>query len=149
MRTCRSCYRCWVQKYSGWENSEKRRGKSYTCSTGQVVKRDGRSLIVIGKVDVDPRKKACDRYRSRRNMCRKARYRSVTGKIKRAFQVHVRFPLGGLRKPVPLEWVDGYDHIRDRIKPNSEPKCPHCGEMPYSTKRCVFCGQRFTPEGEE
>ncbi len=23
------------------------------------------------------------------------------------------------------------------------PYCPSCGEMPYSTERCVFCGQKF------
>ena len=26
------------------------------------------------------------------------------------------------------------------------PYCPSCGEMPYSTERCIFCGQKFIPD---
>lgn len=55
-------------------------------------------------------------------------------------------PLGGLRKPAPLNWVDSFNVMTDKIIKNGEPKCPHCGEMPYSIKQCVFCGQRFIQE---
>lgn len=62
----------------------------------------------------------------------------------------IRVPLGRLRKPVPLKWTNYFDGMTDRIIPNGEPVCPHCREMPYSYKQCVFCGQRFTPaESEE
>ncbi len=61
---------------------------------------------------------------------------------------HVRVPLGGLRKPVPLLFKDGYDVTKDTIIPNSEPICPHCGEYPYDDEQCVFCGQRFAPESD-
>ena len=48
-------------------------------------------------------------------------------------------PFGRLRKPRPLIW--------DKFWEGSDyPICPHCGEMPYSTKACYFCGQRFTKE---
>lgn len=69
-------------------------------------------------------------------------------KLRRWFCVHIRCPIGGLRKPVPLEWVDSFDGMTDKIIPNSEPRCPHCGEMPYSTEQCVFCGQRFVQDGQ-
>lgn len=63
-----------------------------------------------------------------------------TYSIKRWFEAHIRVPLGGLRKPVPLGWQDGYG--------GKEPVCPHCGEMPYSYEQCVFCGQRFKTREE-
>lgn len=39
------------------------------------------------------------------------------------------------REPIKLPIVhDGYGRI---------PECPICGEMPYSTEQCHWCGQRF------
>lgn len=67
-------------------------------------------------------------------------------RLKRWFDEHIRCHIGSLRKPVPLEWKDSYDSIRDIIIKNGEPVCPHCGEMPYSYKQCVFCGQRFVQD---
>ena len=57
----------------------------------------------------------------------------------------LRVPIGGLRKPVPIEWQDHYNFRTDRIDKDSWPKCPRCKEMPYSMTQCVFCGQRFLP----
>lgn len=34
---------------------------------------------------------------------------------------------------------DGYGMI---------PECPICGEMPYSTEQCYWCGQRFVQDEE-
>lgn len=43
----------------------------------------------------------------------------------------------GLNEPVVLEWESS-------VYGDAEyPVCPSCGEMPYSTKRCFFCGQKF------
>jgi hypothetical protein len=56
---------------------------------------------------------------------------------------YIYVPIGGLRKPVQLKWKDTFDGIADRMIPNGEPECPHCGNMPYSLSQCVFCGQRF------
>lgn len=28
------------------------------------------------------------------------------------------------------------------------PKCPVCGEMPYSTEQCHWCGQKFVQDEE-
>ena len=55
-------------------------------------------------------------------------------------------PKGRKRPPMDLEWDGDYDYVEDKIIPNSMPICPYCGEMPYSTEECVFCGQRFTEE---
>ena len=66
--------------------------------------------------------------------------------LKRLFCKYVRCPIGGLRKPVPLSWKDSYDGCRDVIIKDSDPVCPHCGEMPYSYEQCVFCGQRFVQD---
>lgn len=69
--------------------------------------------------------------------------------VTRLWEEHIRAPLGSLRKPVPLKWADSYDVATDSIIDGGEPRCPYCGEMPYNTKRCMFCGQRFTDERAE
>ena len=44
------------------------------------------------------------------------------------------------REPIKLPIVnDGYGMI---------PECPICGEMPYSTEQCHWCGQRFIQDEE-
>ena len=44
------------------------------------------------------------------------------------------------KPPVKLPIVfDGYGMI---------PECPNCGEMPYSTEQCYFCGIRFKQTDE-
>lgn len=46
----------------------------------------------------------------------------------------------GKNPPVKLPIVfDGYGNI---------PECPSCGEMPYSTEQCIFCGQKFIQDEE-
>lgn len=41
----------------------------------------------------------------------------------------------GRKDPVKIGWEESYGGIW--------PVCPSCGEMPYSTDRCTFCGQKF------
>lgn len=55
---------------------------------------------------------------------------------------NIRMKIGALRRPVAMEWEDGLDCC-GQYEPKSVPKCPHCGEMPYSYTQCQFCGQRF------
>lgn len=44
------------------------------------------------------------------------------------------------KPPIKLEFeFDGYGTI---------PKCPACGEMPYSTEQCYWCGQRYIQDLE-
>ena len=42
----------------------------------------------------------------------------------------------GKAEPVHIRWVVDCDGSKI-------PECPSCGEMPYSVKRCTFCGQKF------
>ena len=44
----------------------------------------------------------------------------------------------GRAVPLPLKWEP--DPMGNGM---GWPACPACGEMPYSTERCIFCGQRF------
>lgn len=44
----------------------------------------------------------------------------------------------GKAPPLPLEWEPDFEG-----RGMGWPICPACGEMPYSTERCVFCGQQF------
>lgn len=41
----------------------------------------------------------------------------------------------GKKPPIKIGWESEYGSVF--------PQCPACGEMPYSTERCTFCGQRF------
>jgi len=45
----------------------------------------------------------------------------------------------GKEPPKVLIWQKTYGGVL-------EPVCPSCGEMPYSTERCVFCGQKLINE---
>lgn len=49
----------------------------------------------------------------------------------------------GRKPPVKLLWKDTINYFSGEFIPNGEPECPSCGEMPYSTERCIFCGQKF------
>lgn len=42
----------------------------------------------------------------------------------------------GRKSPIKIAWEKDYDG-------GTYPVCPACREMPYSTERCIFCGQRF------
>ena len=52
----------------------------------------------------------------------------------------------GKKPPVKLRWIPSYDSTVDKIIPEGEPQGPACGQMPYSTERCIFCGQKFLKE---
>ena len=67
-------------------------------------------------------------------------------RIRELYRKHIRVPIGGMRRPVQLQWTASFDGMTDRIIPNGEPVCPHCKEMPYSYEQCVFCGQKFLPD---
>lgn len=47
----------------------------------------------------------------------------------------------GKAPPLPLKWEPD---ITGRGM--GWPICPACGEMPYSTDQCLFCGQRFVED---
>lgn len=47
--------------------------------------------------------------------------------------------VNGKEPPQTLDWME-------QIDGGYIPVCPACGEVPYSTERCVFCGQRFVQD---
>lgn len=75
-------------------------------------------------------------------------WRFISYHAARLWMERVRIPIGGLRKPVYVRWVDAIGPLGEII-PHGEPECPYCGEMPYSLRQCCFCGQRFIYEGGE
>lgn len=87
-------------------------------------------------IDITPEHKACvdywDRKEHERIEC-----------LKNQDQENRRDELWAIyaeKEPIALPIVnDGYGYI---------PKCPICGEMPYSTEQCHWCGQRFIQDEE-
>lgn len=51
------------------------------------------------------------------------------------------------KPPVKIGWGTSYDHRTDSCVPIIE--CPTCGEMPYSTEQCHWCGTRFIQNDEQ
>lgn len=108
------------------------------------------ALLTKDRIQVTAQSKACRRWKHRAVWnAETIWYRYIAATVKEWWRVHIRVPLGGLRKPLPLKWVPSYNWQTDTYEPAGEPECPHCGEMPYSTERCVFCGQRFAQEDTE
>lgn len=136
---CGSCFRC----VEDWKDAKAKGLKGqYRKFLYSVKPRQGvkvRCTDVCVKREITPNSKACKNWEHRVLWNAKLWFEDFMSVAKR----RIRVPLGRLRKPVPLLWVDTYNGMEDKIIHNGAPECPHCGEMPYSTKRCVFCGQRF------
>jgi len=60
------------------------------------------------------------------------------------FNILVRVPVGGLRKPRLLEWEKSYYIYGGRPQIKQHPICPHCKETPHSFSQCINCGQKFS-----
>lgn len=140
-KQCKSCFRCTeVGNYSGgwWDISKKpRKGKRVSCCSAC-------SPDIRG----DMNHKACEWYEPRWYWNAGQKWRRFSYVAGRIWIENVRMKIGALRKPVALEWVDGLT-VTGELNPKSDPKCPHCGEMPYSLKQCQFCGQRFVEVDNE
>ena len=149
MRKCGNCFRC----IENWRDAtEKGMSPIYYGTFGEYSQKPRAGVRTrCSKSDFyeskDPNSKACEYYspRWRWNFNQWFRWRFIRG-ITDWFIQNARVPLGGLRKPIPLKWVDSFDGMADRIIPGGEPECPRCGEMPHSYEQCVFCGQRFLPD---
>lgn len=88
------------------------------------------------KKDISPEDKACVHYWDRaEEMARKRQHEEdIENRRQELWAIYSDKP------PVKLPIVhDGYGRI---------PKCPICGEMPYSTEQCHWCGQRFIQDEE-
>lgn len=143
---CGSCFRC----VEDWKDVKAKGLKEQlTMPLYSMKPRRGIKVHctdVSKKCDITPNSKACKDFEHRAVWNAKLRMEGIRSKARRAFDVCFRVPIGRLRKPAYLIWADEYDGMTDRIISNAVPKCPHCGEMAYNTKRCMFCGQRFVQD---
>lgn len=141
---CGSCFRCtedWRDAKAKGLKPQCKPTPLYSMKPRRGVKVKCTSVSMGSEITLDS--KACEHWEHRAVWNAKLRMEGIKSRARRIFDVCIRVPIGGLRKPVRLMWQDTYDGATDRIIRNAVPECPRCGEMPYNTKRCVFCGQRF------
>ena len=140
VKRCGSCFRCQeADKYHGgwWNISVKPpKGVKVHCCSACSPECTGMDM------------RACEWWEPRWYWNMHQRWSRTRYHLGRVWIENVRMRIGALRKPVPLIWVDGLNAAGE-IAPLSDPKCPHCGEMPYSTTQCQFCGQRFINATED
>lgn len=87
-------------------------------------------------IDISPEDKACKEWWDKANHERIERINNERQE-KRREELWVIY---ANKPPVKLPIAfDGYGMI---------PECPVCGEMPYSTEQCHWCGQRFIQDDE-
>lgn len=82
-------------------------------------------------IDIHPEDKACVHWWSKveHERIEKANEEAQENRRKELWSIYAE------KEPIKLPIVnDGYGMI---------PECPVCGEMPYSTEQCHWCGQRF------
>ena len=118
-KTCGACVRCEPR-----DDHAKGRGKT-----------DGWHCCMRDwDIDISPDHKACVSYWDKEEELRVERLKSQDqeNRRKELWAIYAKKP------PVKLPIVnDGYGRI---------PMCPVCGEMPYSTSQCHWCGQRFVQD---
>ena len=152
MKTCGTCFRfC-----EDWKDAEAKGMQKvcyHTYGEYHIKPRKGIKVHCIGvgcpeDDEASARHPACNyhlyRWRWNLRVWWRDRFKE---KVDHLWRKYVRIPIGRRRKPVALAWKDYFDGIRDKIIPNGEPECPHCGNMPYSTEQCEICGQRFVKGG--
>ena len=87
-------------------------------------------------IDITPEHKACVAYwdREEHERVERLKVQDTEKRRKELWAIYAE------KEPIKLPIVfDGYGRI---------PKCPVCGEMPYDTEQCHWCGQRFTQDEE-
>lgn len=147
MKKCSNCYRC----EEDWRDA-KAKGYSvissgflnYSKKPRKGIKRRGIGMSCPD--EITDSMSACEYHETRLKHNLKLWMKTTKQTCQGWWRVFVLVPLGGLRKPLPIKWVDQFDGCKNQIIPEGQPECPRCGEMPYSNEQCVFCGQRFSPE---
>ena len=88
-------------------------------------------------IDMHPDDKACVHYwdKAEEDEIKRLHEEDIENRRKELWAIYEK------RDPVKLPIV--IDEFGGRI-----PECPICGEMPYSTEQCHFCGQRFIQDKE-
>ncbi len=118
-KKCGGCVRCELRKHPY-------KGKSggYHC------------CIQSYDTDIFPMDKACVHYWDKENH---ERIKQLQAEAEENRRKELWAAYSG-REPVKLPIInDGYGMI---------PECPVCGEMPYSTEQCHWCGQKFIQDDD-
>ena len=118
-KKCGGCVRCELR-----DNRSKEKNSGHHCTMQDY------------DIDILPEDKACVRYwdRAYHEECERLHEQDIENRRKELWNIYAN------REPIKLPIVhDGYGFI---------PKCPICGEMPYSTEQCHWCGQRFAQDNE-
>ncbi len=115
-KKCGGCVRCAKRDHS-YKN---KKAEGYHC------------MKLAYDIDITPDDKACVDYwdAEEEKRIEKLHEEDVEKRRKELWEIY------GNRAPVKLPIVT--DEFGGKI-----PQCPICGEMPYSTEQCNFCGQRF------
>lgn len=87
--------------------------------------------------DINPDDKACVSYwdRAEEEEIKRLEKEDTENRRKELWAIYAK------REPIKLPIV--IDEFGGKI-----PQCPVCGEMPYSTEQCHWCGQRFIQDEE-
>lgn len=119
------------------ELSGKKCGGCVRCETKEQVGGSGWYCTMQAyDKDIDPSDAACMEYWSKteQRVLNCLRDQDTEKRRKELWAIYSN------RKPIKLPIVnDGYGFI---------PQCPVCGEMPYSSEQCHWCGQRFLQNNE-
>ena len=118
-KKCGGCVRCELR-----DNRSKEKNSGYHCTMQDY------------DIDILPEDKACVLYwdRAYHEECERLHEQDIENRRKELWNIYAN------RDPIKLPIVhDGYGFI---------PECPICGEMPYSTEQCHWCGQRFVQDKE-
>ena len=88
------------------------------------------------ETDISPGDKACVYYwdRAKHDEIERLHAEDIEKRRAELWEIYAK------EEPIKLSLVhDGYGFI---------PECPICGEMPYNTEQCHWCGQRFVQDEE-
>lgn len=119
-KTCGECVRCEKRDHAYMETA----AEGYHCSMQSY------------SVDIQPTDKACVRYwdKAEHERIENAQEEAKEKRREELWAIYAK------REPIKLPIIhDGCGLI---------PECPICGEMPYSTEQCHWCGQRFIQDKE-
>lgn len=118
-KKCGDCVRCTLR-----DHPYKGKKEGYHCSMQPY------------DVDIFPTDKACIHWwdKAEEEEIERLHQEDIEKRRKELWDIYAK------KEPINLPLIhDGYGMI---------PECPICGEMPYSTEQCHWCGQRFVQDKE-
>lgn len=119
-KKCGGCVRCKKRDHAYYDT----KAEGYHC------------MKLYYDIDITPDDKACVDYwdKAEEDRLDKLHEEDIEKRRKELWAIYSK------RKPIKLPLInDGYGII---------PECPVCGEMPYSTEQCHWCGQKFIEDEE-